>query len=44
VDEPASGTGDWFDYRWLFGSTGSIPSAETEEQYYAVAAIIDMAA
>ena len=35
---------DWFNHRRLLEPIGSIPPAEAEEQYYAAAAIIDMAA
>ena len=35
---------DWFNHRRLLESIGNIPPAEAEEQYYAAAANIDMAA
>ena len=35
---------DWFNHRRLLEPIGSIPPAEAEEQYYAAADIIDMAA
>jgi putative transposase len=36
--------GDWFNHRRLLEPIGNIPPAETEEQYYAEADNIDMAA
>lgn len=35
---------DWFNHRRLLEPIGNIPPAEAEEQYYAAADIIDMAA
>jgi hypothetical protein len=35
---------DWFNHRRLLEPIGNIPPAEAEEQYYAAAANIDMAA
>jgi putative transposase len=35
---------DWFNHRRLLEPIGNIPPAETEEQYYAAADNIDMAA
>ncbi|MFK3891362.1 IS3 family transposase [Sphingomonas sp. NPDC079357] len=35
---------DWFNYRRLLEPIGNVPPAEAEEQYYAAANIVDMAA
>lgn len=35
---------DWFNHRQLLEPIGNIPPAEAEEQYYAAANIVDMAA
>jgi putative transposase len=35
---------EWFDHRRLLESIGNIPPAEAEDQYYAAADYIDMAA